>query len=422
MKRLLFALVMFCLPRAVLAADDVDRSTAAVAHDRPEAADIRGIYVVGGVESPLANDKAAALAASLDLPGVDGLVLVVGWDDVEPTRGHYAWEQTDQNPLDQWMGMARSRGKKVELSIVAFRTPDWLFHGEVGFTPARKLIFTYPHRDADCSNPKTETIAAPWDQTFLSEWDKMLAAVAKHLKDTRAYDAIPILRLTGINLDSDELHLPSNGSAPAPCTDAVHTWLNDAHPSYRPFLLLHAWDAITSSFKKSFPDKDFSVAIIDSTHPFPPIDNNGNIIADTRGLSPIQNQPLLELARLKFPEHLVIQNNSLYPPDPAQAETIAFAQSLGTLIAFQTNEDIDYVNTGLPNVVGKGASCGDRSDLATTPCTDGATFLKMLDTGIYPLGKDNRLRAQYIEVFAPNVNAFPHATEQAHRELTIPRD
>jgi hypothetical protein len=186
--------------------------------------------------------------------------------------------------------------------------------------------------------------------------------------------------------------------------------------------LLDAWDVITSSFKRSFHDKFFSVAIIDSTYPFPPIDDCGNVIADTQGLSPIQNQPLLELARLKFPGRLVIQNNSLYPPDPAQPETIAFAQSLRTLIAFQTNEDIDYVNTSLPNVVGKGAGCGERSASTTTPCTDGATFLKMLDTGIYPLGKDDSLRAQYIEVFAPNVNAFPEATERAHLELTSPHD
>ena len=46
----------------------------------------------------------------------------------------------------------------------------------------------------------------------------------------------------------------------------------------------------------------------------------------------------------------------------------------------------------------------------------------MLDTGIYPLGRDDCLKAQYIEVFAPNVNAFPEATERAHEELTAPHD
>jgi hypothetical protein len=403
--------------------------------------DLRGIYVVGGVEDPFPNKAATALAASLDVPGVDGLVLVVGWDDIEPTKGHFAWEHTPDNPLgtnplDTWIDMATSLGKKVELSVVAFRTPLWLFQEAEGFTPARQLIFTYPHRDSSCGDPKTETIAAPWDQTFLNEWGTMLAAVAHHLNCTERYNAISILRLTGINLDSDELHLPSNQSAPAPCTDSVNTWLTVAKPAYRPFRLLHAWDVITSYFKKSFPDKYFSVAIIDSTHPFPPIDDNGNIIADTQGLSPIQNRPLLQLVRLKFPGRLVIQNNSLYPPDPAQPETIHFAQSLGTMIAFQTNEDIDYLNNPVPNVFGKGAGCGARTDPNPTPCTDAPTFLQMLETGIYPLCKahvhcednpllqPNPLRARYIEVFAPNVNDFvndsPQPTLQAHLELITP--
>jgi len=448
MKRsmLVLVLAMLGLSPAVIADDDAGRSAAAVEPRRHEEADtpnIRGIYVVGGTET-LTDLEATALAAALDLPGVDGLVLVVGWDAVEPTRGHFAWEQTDQNPLDKWMRMAISRGKKVELNIVAFRTPEWLFQSEPGFTPALRLDFIYP-RSTDCATHREEIIAAPWDPAFLSEWDAMLAAVARHLKGTRVYDAvhheyiaayeaIPILRLTGINLDSDELHLPSYQLPPdqlppnpktVACTDAVDIWLNVAKPAYRPSRLLDAWDAITSSFKRSFHDKYFSVAIIDSTHPFPPIDDHGHIITDLQGLSPIQNLPMLELVREKFPGRLVIQNNSLYANEPARSETIAFAQGLKTLIAFQTNEDADYPDTGPPNVVGKGASCGKRGADSPTFCTlaanDGPVFLNMLEMGIFPLGKDHCLRAQYIEVFVPNVNAFPDETELAHAELTTPR-
>jgi hypothetical protein len=80
---------------------------------------------------------------------------------------------------------------------------------------------------------------------------------------------------------------------------------------------------------------------------------------------------------------------------------------LHTLIAYQTNEDIKA----------QGASCGVRTGGdRTTPCTS-ATFLNELQTGIYPLGRTNSLRAQYIEVFAMNVNAFPDVIQQAHNEL-----
>jgi hypothetical protein len=41
----------------------------------------------------------------------------------------------------------------------------------------------------------------------------------------------------------------------------------------------------------------------------------------------------------------------------------------------------------------------------------------MLNKGIYPLDATNSLRAQYIEVFAADVNAFSNAVWQAHLEL-----
>lgn len=134
------------------------------------------------------------------------------------------------------------------------------------------------------------------------------------------------------------------------------TWLQ---AGYRPSLLLQGWDAVTSSFRKSFPDKYFSVAI-----------------------------------------------NTLFLPVPAEPQTIHSAQSLGTMIAFQTNEELAAAYGG--------AACGARGD--TTACID-TTFLEMLETGIYPLGKPSALRAQYIEVFAANVNNFPQATWHAHIEL-----
>ena len=363
--------------------------------------DIRGIYVDSNA-FPISKAATTALTASLTVPGVDGLVLVVGWSGIEPSMGQYQWDT-----VDQWMGMAISAGLKVELSVRADLAPAWLFQPPPGGAGAIPLTFTYaPQAGAkDCS---TETIAAPWDPAFLAQWDAMLAAVAAHLKSTGTYSAVRLLRLTGINRYSDELHLPAQTpqSVSSPCvSDSVATWLQ---AGYRPSLLLQGWDGTTNSFKKSFPDKYFSVAIIDSSNPFPPIADDGSVIPLTnpQSLSPSQNSPLLTLASQKFPGHLIIQNNSLYPGVPAEAETIQFGQSLGTLTAFQTNEVLGPAG---------GAACGASQD--TTPCTD-ATFLQELETGIYPLGKSNTLRAQYIEVFPANVNALPNATFQAHLELT----
>ncbi|HEX7587611.1 MAG TPA: hypothetical protein VF478_04785, partial [Anaerolineae bacterium] len=301
--------------------------------------------------------------------------------------------------LDKWMSTAVSAGKKVDLSITAYNAPSWLFQPAPDGGGAKPLHFTFIRKP---SQPTciSETIAAPWDTAFLAQWDSMLAAVSAHLKSAGTYDAVALLRLTGINKDTGELHLPSDRQTTTCDNDAVTIW---QEAGYRPSLLLHGWDGITSSFKKSFPDKSFSVAIIASADPFPGIAEDGSVI---NGKIPNQNLPLLTLASQKFPGHLVIQNNSLYPDLPAQPETIQSAQSLGTMIAFQTNEDI----------VGQGAACGGRGSDRTTPCT-ADTYLAELQTGIDPLGKDNTLRAQYIEVFALNVNAFPGVIQQAHNEL-----
>lgn len=77
------------------------------------ATDLRGIYVDSNA-FPISKANETALTASLTVPGVDGLVLVLGWDGIEPSPGQYDW-----STLDQWMTTAVSLGKKVELSISA---------------------------------------------------------------------------------------------------------------------------------------------------------------------------------------------------------------------------------------------------------------------------------------------------------------
>jgi len=88
---------------------------------------------------------------------------------------------------------------------------------------------------------------------------------------------------------------------------------------------------------------------------------------------------------------------------------VAAAQNYGSLPAFQVNDWLGALG---------GAACGGGIT-DPTPCDD-ATFLQMLQTGIYPLGQAARLRAQYIEVFATNAIAFTNAIWQAHQQLCAP--
>ncbi len=365
--------------------------------------DLRGIYIyTNGLAQQMAPDI-PALSASFSIPGVDGVAIVVGWGDVEPAMGKYDWTVPDK-----WIGQVVALGKKIDLVVPAGSyTPAWLFQPPPAGAGATELNFTVSPHDGETGFCESTTIAPPWDPAFLAQWDAMLAALSAHLKSAGTYSAITLVRLTGINRSggSEELRLPqetAQSSGLACVTDAIATW---QQAGYRPSLLLQGWNAVIGSFEKSFPDKPFAVSVIDPPDAFPPIDENGAVI---KGTPPDATQPLLLSASQIFPRRLVVQLDFLIPGQAASTEVTNAAQNLGTLAAFQTNE---YFGDD-------GAACsGPNTD--PTPCTD-ATFLALLDTGIYPLGQSNPLRSQYIEVFHDNAAASPDDILQAHFLLVPP--
>jgi hypothetical protein len=360
--------------------------------------DLRGIYVYTNDVSQITQATANNLTASFSIPGVDGVAVVIGWDAIEPAMGQYQWTL-----LDQWLGQAIALNKKIDLVVMAGgSTPSWLFQPAPVGAGAQPLNFTISPHNGVTSKCDAETMASPWDAAFLNRWDVILGALSAHLKSAGTYNAVTLVRLTGINRTTEELRLPEETpqSTGLPCvSDAITTW---QQAGYRPSLLQHAWNAILGSFAKSFPDKYFSVSLIPTSAAFPPIAEDGSLITGTR---PNLTLMLLTSASQEFPGHLVVQFDFLMPGEAVQPDVITSAQTLGTLAAFQTNE---YLG-------GQGAACSEPVD-NPTPCT-AATYLQLLETGIYPLGTGNSLRSQYIEVFHANASAFPADILQAHTEL-----
>jgi hypothetical protein len=180
------------------------------------AENVRGIYSYSlniAVENPPTAQAAAQLVQGLNTPGVDGITLVENWSTIEPAKGVYEWDQASPNPdlFDQWLNAIVAAGKKINLAIRAGADePSWLFdpvtQGGAGATPY--VFKSSPHQGQSRPTCQRVTIAVPWDPIFLSEWDAMLAAVAQHLKDVGAYDAVKLVRLTGVNRTTDEFRLP----------------------------------------------------------------------------------------------------------------------------------------------------------------------------------------------------------------------
>ncbi len=362
-------------------------------------ADLRGVYVFTNDVSQISHSTATALQTSLGLPGMDGIVVVIGWNAIEPSMGQFDWSL-----LDPWMSLAVTAGKKIDLAILAGNSiPSWLYLSPPNGPGAHQLTFTISPHGGATGQCQSTILPPPWDAAFLARWDAMLAALSAHLKAAGTYNAVTLVKLTGVNRTTEEFRLPSESaqSTGLACVSDAPTFWQQA--GYRPSLLLNAWDQITGSFLKTFPDKSFSVAII-PTNAFPPINESGAIVKNN---PPDQNTPLLTQSSQKFPGRLVVQFDFLMPGEAASPAVIQAAQTLGALAAFQTNE---YLGQS-----GQGAACSEPVT-SPTPCTL-STYLALLQTGIYPLGQSNPLRAQYIEVFHANATAFPGDILQAHDEL-----
>ena len=375
--------------------------------------DVRGIYVYS-MNVAVEKDPADApqLTQALGVAGVDGLTLVEGWSALEPRRSDYEFTR-----MDAWIDRAVSSGKKINLSIRAgVDTPAWLFlpvrEGGAGATPLQFNVSA--HQGAGSCVPMT--MAAPWDPAFLGRWDALLGAVAEHLRRKGTYGAVTQVRLTGINRTTDEFRLPEEILDTPDCAgNALATWLT-ASPPYRPERLLTAWDAITTSFQRSFPDKTFNVPIIpidtgQGQYPFPEIDQQGCVYSppvpagavtacSTSSPVPDQNLPLIALAGRKFPGRLVVEFENLDLGRPANPTVVGYAQTIGTMAAFMTN-NYRALNDGA------GAACAGGF-INPVPC-DASDYLALLETGIFPLGRNDCLRAQYIEVFPSDVvEVNPH--------------
>ena len=366
-------------------------------------ADLRGIYIYSSDVASISSNYSLMLSNSLPVPGIDGLVLVTAWSAIEPTNHIFCWTN-----VDLWMNQAVLLGKKVDVAVMAGSSiPAWVFapqtNGGAGVAP---LSFTVSPHSGSTSNCIATTNAAPWDTNYLAAWSLMLNHLSSHLKAAGTYSNVALLRLTGINRTTDELRLPAETahSTGLDCvSNAPAIWQAEG---YTPDKLLFAWSNLLSSFQTNFPDKSFSVAIIPD-NPFPPIDNDTNILS---GSNANENDPLLALAGQELPGRLVVQFNFLMTGTNANPAVPAAAQAYGTLTAYQSN---NYYGQG-----GGGAACG--GDAAhPVPCTND-TYLAELQEGIYPLGQTNSLRSQYLEVFPTDVVSFSNAIWQAHGELFAP--
>lgn len=113
-----------------------------------------------------------AYQRSMALPDVDGAMINVDWNSLEPTAGQYVW--TD---IDKALAAAVSAHKKIGFHFYpSYIMPAPLWLKELG---AQAYIAPSPKKNG----PNGEDIV-PWNPVFIERWSLMLSALSKHLVDT----------------------------------------------------------------------------------------------------------------------------------------------------------------------------------------------------------------------------------------------
>ncbi|MGO8858405.1 MAG: hypothetical protein ACLQO1_22255 [Steroidobacteraceae bacterium] len=338
------------------------------------APDETGLYLYL-VHSSLPNFE-AGYSSALEKDFIDGAAVMVQWGQIEPQPDVYDWSS-----LDKWVVKTVQLHKKLSIGVIGgFWTPQWLYGS--GFeVPKNSFDYSRSSVGVSCT---VMTQPSFWHPVYLREYRKMIARLAQHLHEMQgpnfppgaAYQALSIVKLSGINNTTEELRVDDTKPDNGPChqSDAAAIW---AKAGFTPDKVVSAFMTIAADTNHAFPDKILSVAVI-HRDAFPPIDNSGQIYT-TIPVPDALTSRILETAVPVYRDRLLVQWNALWQGGPPTE--VAAAGNKGARIGWQMN--------GFKGEW-EGSGC-IYPPWKIEACRNAADFRSILDNGI-------NLRGRYIEV------------------------
>jgi hypothetical protein len=367
-----------------------------------------GIYVIMNATAlPSERRQEATVGEALQNPGVDGVLIHLRWNEISPARGRFDW-----SVLDRATQLAMAARKRFEIGIVTGAAlPAWITDPPPAGLGAAHASFSYNAAMANGCN--TMVLPAPYDAAYLGAFRGMLHELAAHLRGTGAYANLSMLKLVGITTTTNELRLPSLAQCGG---DAVKTWQS---LGYTPAKVRGAWGEMLKAYLDNFPDKSFNIGYI-GINAFPGIKGDGSAAATPKEAAALSEQftaALIADAATVMPGRLALGFDSLtlnlLPKDSSYVRYIEAFYTAGANVklGWQTNELLQQAG---------GAACGGGTPANAVPCANSGEFLAMLLRGIYPQGEDSTppdRQGVYLELFPQNINAYPDAVREAHRNL-----
>jgi hypothetical protein len=239
--------------------------------------------------------------AMLNNPLVDGIAIRVFWSDIEPSDGVFNWSSVDSD-----LAQVAAAGKVATLRIMpGYSTPAWLYQ-----EGAQAFNFIWNQSTWGPAFCSVASIPVPWDPIFQSKFAAMIQAFGARYNSNPAVAGI---KISGINTDSEETHLPlqvnvplTNGQTGCTSNNDVANW---QAIGYTRTLAVSAWEQIAQMFQQAFPNQP----LIGVFQPggFPPIDSNGNLISGYNGADTIASQNIITYEIANLGNQFVLQNDAL---------------------------------------------------------------------------------------------------------------
>lgn len=341
-------------------------------------ADYANLYVA---TLPLIDLRRSLPDTVYAMPEAQGVYVRLVWSVIEPSRGRYDWSLLD-NEIDR----ALKANKKISLSVIAGGyAPEWLWRDGV-----RHSTFVIGQGGGANRRCRNLQIGWPWDSRYQDAFLAMMRALQQHLRSRpEAYQAVKIVKLTGINQITEELRLPAGDGTqrgiPDPClSDATRIW---REAGYQPNLVVQAWNRIADGINEIFPDKLLATDILDNND-FPRLGETGQ---------PAVKDSILQNGVSRFPGRYAVQWNGLSAE--RSSPVVLAAGRAGAVMGWQTN-----AFRGL-----QGAGCNALRAESPQPC-DEQRYQAILDHGI-------AIGGRYIEIWPADALAFRGAVAKAAGRL-----
>ncbi len=211
-----------------------------------------GIFVVYPARRSVSQQALAS-------PKVDGVLIRLRWNDVEPKEGQYQWDRLDE----ELRRVASARKKASVLLMAGIGTPDWVYaagaqsftlpprrdDGERRFQPLRSK-----RPEGDSSYNPGGTFPIPWDTVFIEKWTRLISQFGSRYRDN---PTITLVHMAG----------PGKVAEMALFGDR-RRWIESGFTRER---YINAWkrviDAYNTAFPRSFMDVGIHTVLGDATIP-----------------------------------------------------------------------------------------------------------------------------------------------------------